>query len=112
MANLFQSVRGFNDVLPVDSAAWQQLYRIAGEVFAAYGYGEIKLPLLEHTALFKRSIGEVTDIVEKAKFSFVDREADRLTLRSAGTASYVRDALEHRLLLYQQHQLWQDRKRL
>src|SRR3546814_10706589 len=57
MANRFQSVRGFNDVLPVDSAAWQQLYRIAGEVFAAYGYGEIKLPLLEHTAPFKRSIG-------------------------------------------------------
>src|SRR3546814_7496062 len=102
MANLFQSVRGFNDVLPVDSAAWQQLYRIAGEVFAAYGYGEIKLPLLEHTALFKRSIGEVTDIVEKEMFSFVDREGDSLTLRPEGTASCVRAGLEHGLLHNQQ----------
>src|SRR3546814_4145917 len=106
MANLFQSVRGFNDVLPVDSAAWQQLYRIAGEVFAAYGYGEIKLPLLEHTALFKRSIGEVTDIVEKEMFSFVDREGDSLTLRPEGTASCVRAGLEHGLLHNQQQRLW------
>src|SRR3546814_19317273 len=106
MANLFQSVRGFNDVLPVDSAAWQQLYRIAGEVFAAYGYGEIKLPLLEHTALFKRSIGEVTDIVETEIFSFVDREGDSLTLRPDGTASCVRAALEHGLLHHQQQQPW------
>src|SRR3546814_14209421 len=94
MANLFQSVRGFNDVLPVDSAAWQQLYRIAGEVFAAYGYGEIKLPLLEHTALFKRSIGEVTDILEKEMFRFVARQGDSLTLRPEGTASGVRPGLQ------------------
>lgn len=106
MANLFQSVRGFNDILPADSAAWQQLYRIAGEVFAAYGYGEIKLPLLEHTALFKRSIGEVTDIVEKEMFSFVDREGDSLTLRPEGTASCVRAGLEHGLLHNQQQRLW------
>lgn len=106
MANLFQSVRGFNDVLPADSAAWQQLYRIAGDVFAAYGYGEIKLPLLEHTALFKRSIGEVTDIVEKEMFSFVDREGDSLTLRPEGTASCVRAGLEHGLLHNQQQRLW------
>ncbi len=106
MANLFQSVRGFNDVLPADSAAWQQLYRIAGEVFAAYGYGEIKLPLLEHTGLFKRSIGEVTDIVEKEMFTFVDREGDSLTLRPEGTASCVRAGLEHGLLHNQQQRLW------
>lgn len=106
MANLFQSVRGFNDVLPADSAAWQQLYRIAGDVFAAYGYGEIKLPLLEHTALFKRSIGEVTDIVEKEMFSFVDREGDSLSLRPEGTASCVRAGLEHGLLHNQQQRLW------
>ncbi|NKF24702.1 histidine--tRNA ligase [Solimonas marina] len=106
MANLFQSVRGFNDVLPADSAAWQQLYRIAGEVFAAYGYGEIKLPLLEHTGLFKRSIGEVTDIVEKEMFTFTDREGDSLTLRPEGTASCVRAGLEHGLLHNQQQRLW------
>jgi histidyl-tRNA synthetase len=106
MANLFRSVRGFNDVLPADSAAWQQLYRVAGEVFAAYGYGEIKLPLLEHTALFKRSIGEVTDIVEKEMFTFIDRDGDSLSLRPEGTASCVRAGLEHGLLHNQQQRLW------
>ncbi len=106
MANLFQSVRGFNDILPADAAAWQQLHRIAGEVFAAYGYGEIKLPLLEHTNLFKRSIGEVTDIVEKEMFTFLDREGDSLTLRPEGTASCVRAGLEHGLLHNQQQRLW------
>ncbi|NGY04550.1 histidine--tRNA ligase [Solimonas terrae] len=106
MANLFRSVRGFNDVLPPDAAAWQQLYRIAAEVFAGYGYGEIKLPLLEQTALFKRSIGEVTDIVEKEMFSFVDREGDSLSLRPEGTASCVRAGLEHGLLHNQQQRLW------
>ena len=61
MANLFQSVRGFNDVLPTDTAVWQYLHNTAAEVFSAYGYGEIKMPVLEHTELFKRSIGEATD---------------------------------------------------
>ncbi|WP_028007969.1 histidine--tRNA ligase [Solimonas flava] len=106
MANLFQSVRGFNDVLPADAAAWQQLHRVAAEVFASYGYGEIRLPLLEHTALFKRSIGEVTDIVEKEMFTFEDREGDSLTLRPEGTASCVRAGLEHGLLHNQQQRLW------
>ena len=106
MANLFQSVRGFNDVLPPDTARWQQLYAIAGQVFSAYGYAEIKLPLLEHTALFKRSIGEVTDIVEKEMFTFQDREGDSLTLRPEGTASCVRAGLEHGLLHNQQQRLW------
>ncbi|MGH8447244.1 MAG: histidine--tRNA ligase, partial [Solimonas sp.] len=106
MANLFKSVRGFNDILPADAAAWQQLQRTAMEVFAAYGYGEIKLPLLEHTALFKRSIGEVTDIVEKEMFTFQDREGDSLTLRPEGTASCVRAGLEHGLLHNQQQRLW------
>jgi histidyl-tRNA synthetase len=106
MANLFQSVRGFNDVLPAEAAAWQQLHRTAAEVFAAYGYGEIRLPLLEHTALFKRSIGEVTDIVEKEMFTFEDREGDSLTLRPEGTASCVRAGLEHGLLHNQQQRLW------
>lgn len=106
MANLFQSVRGFNDVLPADAAAWQQLHRVAAEVFASYGYGEIRLPLLEHTGLFKRSIGEVTDIVEKEMFTFEDREGDSLTLRPEGTASCVRAGLEHGLLHNQQQRLW------
>ncbi len=106
MANLFQSVRGFNDVLPADAAIWQQLHRVAAETFAAYGYGEIRLPIIEHTALFKRSIGEVTDIVEKEMFSFEDREGDSLALRPEGTASCVRAGLEHGLLHNQQQRLW------
>ncbi|SEQ58114.1 histidyl-tRNA synthetase [Solimonas aquatica] len=106
MANLFQSVRGFNDVLPANSSAWQQLQRTAEQVFAAYGYGEIRLPMLEHTALFKRSIGEVTDIVEKEMFTFTDREGDSLSLRPEGTASCVRAGLEHGLLHNQQQRLW------
>ncbi len=106
MANLFQSVRGFNDVLPPDTAIWQHLHAVAAQTFAAYGYGEIKMPLLEHTALFKRGIGEVTDIVEKEMFSFQDREGDSLTLRPEGTASCVRVGLEHGLLHNQQQRLW------
>jgi histidyl-tRNA synthetase len=106
MANLFQSVRGFNDILPPATARWQQLHAIAAEVFNGYGYGEIKLPIIEHTALFKRSIGEVTDIVEKEMFSFDDREGDSLTLRPEGTASCVRAGLEHGLLHNQQQRLW------
>lgn len=101
-----QSVRGFNDVLPPDTALWQRLHEVAAKTFAAYGYGEIRLPLLEHTALFARSIGEVTDIVEKEMYSFQDREGDSLTLRPEGTASCVRAGLEHGLLHNQQQRLW------
>jgi histidyl-tRNA synthetase len=106
MAKRFQSVRGFNDVLPPDTALWQHLHAVAAQTFAAYGYGEIRLPLIEHTALFARSIGEVTDIVEKEMFSFQDREGDSLTLRPEGTASCVRAGLEHGLLHNQQQRLW------
>ncbi|MEQ1438573.1 histidine--tRNA ligase [Fontimonas sp. SYSU GA230001] len=104
--NRFQSVRGFNDILPPDTALWQHLHAVAARTFAAYGYGEIRLPLLEHTALFARSIGEVTDIVEKEMFTFQDREGDSLTLRPEGTASTVRAGLEHGLLHNQQQRLW------
>ncbi|MDP9139257.1 MAG: histidine--tRNA ligase [Pseudomonadota bacterium] len=101
-----QSVRGFNDVLPPDTVLWQRLHGVAASSFAAYGYGEIRMPLLEHTTLFSRSIGEVTDIVEKEMFSFTDREGDSLTLRPEGTASCVRAGLEHGLLHNQQQRLW------
>ena len=106
MANRFQSVRGCNDILPADAAIWQHLHAQAAEVFAAYGYGEIKLPLLEHTELFKRSIGEATDVVEKEMFTFDDREGESLSLRPEGTASCVRAGLEHGLLHNQQQRLW------
>ena len=73
MANKYQSVRGFNDVLPADAAAWQFVHATAAQVFAAYGYTEIRLPVLERTELFERSIGETTDVVEKEMFTFKDR---------------------------------------
>jgi histidyl-tRNA synthetase len=75
-------------------------------VLASYGYREIRVPILERTELFQRSIGEVTDIVEKEMFSFEDREGDSLTLRPEGTASCVRAGLEHGLLHNQQQRLW------
>lgn len=106
MANPFQSVRGCNDILPADAVVWQHLHAVAAEVFAAYGYGEIKLPLLEHTELFKRSIGEATDVVEKEMFTFDDREGESLSLRPEATASCVRAGLEHGLLHNQQQRLW------
>jgi histidyl-tRNA synthetase len=106
MAHKFQSVRGFNDVLPADAAAWQFLHDTAAQAFAAYGYGEIRLPLLERTELFERSIGASTDVVEKEMFTFRDRENDSLTLRPEFTAGVVRAGLEHGLLHNQQQRLW------
>ncbi|MGH8442390.1 MAG: histidine--tRNA ligase [Nevskiaceae bacterium] len=106
MANRYQSVRGFNDVLPADAAAWQFLHATAAEVFGAYGYAEIRLPVLERTELFERSIGEATDVVEKEMFTFKDRENDSLTLRPEFTAGVVRAGLEHGLLHNQQQRLW------
>lgn len=93
-------------MLPADAAAWQFLHATAAGVFAAYGYGEIRLPLLERTELFERSIGEATDVVEKEMFTFKDRENDSLTLRPEFTAGTVRAGLEHGLLHNQQQRLW------
>src|SRR5690606_8895340 len=73
-----QPPRGMNDVLPSESAAWQHLENIARELFEAYAYREIRVPIVEHTALFKRSIGEFTDIVQKEMFTFVDPGGDSL----------------------------------
>jgi histidyl-tRNA synthetase len=106
LANKFQSVRGFNDVLPADAPAWQLLHRTAEQVFAGYGYGEVRLPLLERTELFERSIGAATDVVEKEMFTFKDRENDSLTLRPEFTAGVVRAGLEQGLLHNQQQRLW------
>lgn len=102
----YQSVRGFNDVLPADAPAWQFLHAAAADVFAAYGYGEIRLPVIERTELFERSIGAATDVVEKEMFTFKDREGDSLTLRPEFTAGVVRAGLEHGLLHNQQMRLW------
>lgn len=91
-------LRGMNDVLPDESPWWQLVEDAAREVFDAYGFRQIRIPVLERTELFRRSIGEVTDIVEKEMYSFEDRGGDHLSLRPEGTASCVRAAIEHGLL--------------
>jgi len=101
-----QAIRGMRDILPEQTPLWQWLEdRIRG-VLDSYGYGEIRMPLLEMTDLFKRSIGEVTDIVEKEMYTFDDRNGDSLTLRPEGTAGCVRAALENGLLHNQVQRLW------
>jgi histidyl-tRNA synthetase len=106
MRDNIQAVRGMNDLLPGDSAAWQALERAARETFAAYGYREIRVPVLERTELFKRSIGEFTDIVEKEMYTFLDRGGDSLTLRPEATAGIVRACLTNGLLHNQRQKLW------
>ncbi len=101
-----QAIRGMNDVLPDASPRWQYLERITGALLGAWGYREIRFPVLEHTQLFKRSIGEVTDIVEKEMYTFDDRNGDSLSLRPEGTAGCVRAAEQHGLLYNQTQRLW------
>lgn len=94
-----QAVRGMNDILPEEAGLWQWFEDTVRDWLEGYGYRNIRMPLLEHTALFKRAIGEVTDIVEKEMYSFEDSlNGDQLTLRPEGTASCVRAALQHSLL--------------
>ncbi|MGB5465254.1 MAG: histidine--tRNA ligase [Sedimenticolaceae bacterium] len=106
MAKGIQAIRGMHDVLPERSPLWQFLERRVAAVLAAYGYREIRMPILEMTELFRRSIGEVTDIVEKEMYTFDDRNGDSLTLRPEGTAGCVRAAMEHGLLHNQVQRLW------
>ncbi len=101
-----QAIRGMHDILPEQSPYWQWLESKARQVLGAYGYQEIRLPIVEKTELFKRSIGEVTDIVEKEMYTFDDRNGDSLTLRPEGTAGCLRACLEHGLLHNQSHRLW------
>lgn len=102
-----QAVRGMNDILPADSPLWLFFERTVAELLATYGYQQIRLPIVEPTELFKRSIGEVTDIVEKEMYTFADRNGDSLTLRPEGTAGCVRAMLEHGLLgAGASHKVW------
>ena len=105
MSKNIQAIRGMHDLLPEASPLWQALEDRARSVLEAYGYGEIRTPLVEMTDLFKRSIGEVTDIVEKEMYSFADRNGDSLSLRPEGTASCVRAVIEGGLL-GQAQRLW------
>ena len=106
MAAKLQAVRGMNDLLPGVSARWRGAEQRLHAVLARYGYDEIRLPLVEPTALFARTIGEVTDIVEKEMYTFLDRNGDSLTLRPEGTAGVVRAGIEHGLFQGQLLRLW------
>jgi histidyl-tRNA synthetase len=92
------AIRGMNDILPEETPCWQFLEGTVAAVLASYGYGEIRLPVVEKTALFKRSIGEVTDIVEKEMYTFDDRNGDSMTLRPEGTAGCVRAVIQQGML--------------
>ncbi len=105
MTNLIQPIRGMNDIVPDVTPRWQYLEAVTRTVLAAYGYREIRVPILEKTELFARSIGEITDIVEKEMYTFEDRNGDSLTLRPEATAGMVRAGLTNGLL-YNQVQRW------
>jgi histidyl-tRNA synthetase len=100
------AVRGMNDVLPADIGAWQHLERVASALFAAYGYEELRVPVVEQTTLFKRAIGEFTDIVEKEMFTFTESDGDSLTLRPEATAGVARAAITNGLLRGARLKLW------
>ncbi|MDH2066682.1 histidine--tRNA ligase [Pantoea sp. GD03673] len=106
MAKNIQAIRGMNDYLPADTALWQRIEGVLRQTLASYGYSEIRLPLVEQTPLFKRAIGEVTDVVEKEMYTFEDRNGESLTLRPEGTAGCVRAGIEHGLLYNQEQRLW------
>lgn len=106
MPERLQAIRGMNDILPDETQAWRHLETELLNCLAHYGYQEIRFPLVENTQLFKRTLGEVTDIVEKEMYTFNDLNGDSLTLRPEGTASCVRACLEHGLLHNQQQKLW------
>lgn len=103
---MVQAVRGMNDCLPHESGIWQWVENTIREVVASYGYQELRTPIVESTDLFKRSIGEVTDIVEKEMYTFADRNGDSLTLRPESTACCVRAGNEHGLIYNQQQRIW------
>ena len=106
MSKAIQAIRGMNDLLPEVLSLWQRIEQVAETVLTAYGYREIRFPIIEKTELYKRSIGEVTDIVEKEMYTFEDRNGDSLTLRPEGTAGCVRAGVENGLLHNQTQRLW------
>ena len=101
-----QAIRGMNDILPGEIALWQRLEAAARELFAAYGYQEMRVPIVEQTALFKRSIGELTDVVSKEMYSFEDRGGEHITLRPEATAGLVRAMIGNGLIHNQRRRVW------
>lgn len=106
MSKSIQAIRGMNDILPAETPRWQFVEGVFRDLMATYGYTEIRLPSVEKTELFKRSIGEVTDIVEKEMYTFEDRNGDSLTLRPEGTAGCVRACIQNGLIHNQLQRLW------
>ncbi len=106
MGKIIEPLRGVHDVLPEAAPAWQFLERIAREVFASYGYEEFRVPIIEQTQLFKRSIGDFTDIVEKEMFSFIDQGEDHITLRPEATAGIARAMISNGLLREGRLRVW------
>lgn len=97
MSKSLQAIRGMNDILPDQTPAWRYLERTFADLLDAYGYSEIRMPILEFTELFARGIGEGTDVVDKEMYTFLDRNGESLTMRPEGTAGCVRAVLEHGL---------------
>jgi histidyl-tRNA synthetase len=106
MSSKPRAIRGMNDILPDVSGTWRYLETAVQDIVESYGYSEIRLPLLEYTELFKRSIGEVTDIVEKEMYTFPDRNGESLTLRPEATAGMVRAGMTNGLFHNQKQKLW------
>ncbi|MCV2402573.1 histidine--tRNA ligase [Marinomonas sp. C2222] len=106
MARKIQAIRGMNDILPDQSSVWLYLEKTVADLVKSYGYQQIRFPIVENTDLFKRGVGETTDIVEKEMYTFEDRNGESLTLRPEGTASCVRAADQAGLLYNQVQRLW------
>ncbi|MGA2779459.1 MAG: histidine--tRNA ligase [Steroidobacteraceae bacterium] len=106
MSKIIEPLRGVHDILPAQAAAWQFLESTTREVFASYGYQEFRVPVIEQTQLFKRSIGDFTDIVEKEMFSFVDQGEDHITLRPEATAGIARAMISNGLLRENRLRVW------
>ena len=106
MSQTVRAIRGMNDIVPPDGEAWLALEGIVQRLLEGYGYRHVRVPVLEHTDLFKRSIGDATDIVEKEMYTFDDRNGESLTLRPEATAGIVRAAITNGLLHNQRHKVW------
>lgn len=94
---MIQLIRGFKDILPGEVELWQEIERVSRDLFEDFGFKEIRIPIMESTELFARSIGEHTDIVEKEMYTFPDRKGDLITLRPEATASVVRSYIQHKM---------------
>ncbi|WP_273995547.1 histidine--tRNA ligase [Vibrio parahaemolyticus] len=106
MAKTIQAIRGMNDCLPTQSPLWQKLENTVKNVISAYGYNEVRMPIVEETNLFSRAVGEETDVVSKEMYTFGDRNGDSLTLRPEGTAGCVRSCIQNSLINRDEQRLW------